>query len=203
MDSAAFDQLYRSGEDPYGVHSRWYEARKRAILLAALPRARYGRAFEPACGIGVLTRELALRCDHVLASDFSARAVAATYEGTRDLPNVDVMQQAVPDQWPQMPGGFDLIVLSELGYFLSARDMAGVAQRCAQSLSPGGTLLACHWKPDFDERRLTTQTVHGMLDALGLHRLASYEDADFRLAVWDRGALSVAQREGIRETPAG
>ncbi|HYP69493.1 MAG TPA: class I SAM-dependent methyltransferase [Variovorax sp.] len=202
MDRAAFDQLYASAADPYGVRNRWYEMRKRAILLAALPRARYGNAFEPACGIGVLTRELALRCDHVLASDFSEYAVAATYEATRNLPNVQVMQQKVPDQWQRPPGGFDLIVLSELGYFLNARDMAEVAHHCAQTLSPDGTLLACHWTPAFDERRLTTQTVHGMLDVLGLRRVAHYDDADFRLAVWERGGLSVAQRDGIRVASA-
>ena len=54
MDRAAFDRLYRGGTDPYGLRTRWYEMRKRAIVLAALPRARYARAFEPACGIGVL-----------------------------------------------------------------------------------------------------------------------------------------------------
>lgn len=198
MDRLAFDQLYLGAADPYGLHTRWYEARKRAIVLAALPGARYARAFEPACGIGVLTRELAKRCDHVLASDFSQHAAAAAREAVRDLPNVEVLQQAVPEQWPPMRGAFDLIVLSELGYFLNARDMAWLAQRCEQSLAPQGTLVACHWTPDFDERRLTTQTVHGMLDALGLRRLAMYEDADFRLAVWSRNSTSVAQQEGIR-----
>ena len=198
MDRAAFEHLYSGADDPYGVRHRWYEARKRAIVLAALPRARYGSAFEPACGIGELTRELALRCDWLLASDFSQRAAEAALEQTRALANVEIACHAVPDQWPLPDGGFDLIVLSELGYFLDARGMAGVAHRCGETLAAGGTLLACHWKPAFDDRRLTTRTVHGMLDALGLVRTACYEDADFQLVIWEREGVSVAQREGIR-----
>ena len=198
MDRSDFDQLYAQAPDPYGVRTRWYEARKRALLLAALPRARYGRAFEPGCGVGELTSELAGRCDTLLATDFSAGAVAAARERTRGFGHVQVAQQDLPDEWPQPEGGFDLIVLSEIGYFLGARDMACVAQLCAQTLASQGTVFACHWTVAFDGRRMSTRTVHGMLDALGLPRTAHYEDADFRLAVWERRAESVAQREGIR-----
>lgn len=201
MDRAAFDDLYAGSADPYGVRSRWYEVRKRALTLAALPRERYRHAFEPACGVGELTCDLAARCDHVLASDFSSRAVAATLQRTQGLPNVEVVQQSIPHEWPRQGGDFDLIVLSELGYFLDERDMAGVARRCAESLCADGTLVACHWTPAFDDRRLATEAVHGMLDALGLPRVASYGDGDFHLVVWERGAISVAQREGIREAP--
>ena len=199
MDRAAFEHMYLGAADPYGLRTRWYEARKRAILLASLPRASYASAFEPGCGIGVLTRALALRCGRVLASDFSAQAVAVAREGLRELSNVEVVQQALPGEWPRSTAGaFDLIVLSELGYFLDAGDMASLAKHCGHSLSRDGTLVACHWLPGFDARRLPTPAVHEMLDAPGLRRVAHYEDADFQLVVWERAAVSVAQREGIR-----
>jgi len=198
LDQAGFERLYRSAADPYGLRSRWYEARKRALVLAALPEARYGRAFEPACGIGELTRELAPRCAQLLASDFSPRAAAAARERTRGLAGVRIEVQSLPEDWPHPPGGFDLIVLSELGYFLDARRMQAVARCCRETLSRDGTLLACHWLPAFEERRLPTTEVHAMLDALGLPRIARYEDADFALAVWRGDPRSVAQREGIR-----
>ncbi|CTP90850.1 hypothetical protein XTPLMG728_2708 [Xanthomonas translucens pv. poae] len=33
-----FGAMYRD-DDPFGYRERWYEARKRALLLASLPRA--------------------------------------------------------------------------------------------------------------------------------------------------------------------
>jgi len=198
VDQAGFERLYRSAADPYGTRTRWYEARKRALVLAALPEARYGRAFEPACGIGELTRELAPRCGQLLASDFSARAVAAARERTRAIPHVRVETQRLPDDWPHPPGGFDLILLAELGYFLAGDRMEALARCCGDTLAADGTLLACHWLPPFGDRTLATEEVHGMLDALGLPCIARYRDADFEIAVWRRSPRSVAQREGIR-----
>jgi LmbE family N-acetylglucosaminyl deacetylase len=68
--AARFAELYADGADPWRAGS-WYERRKRAVVLASLPRERYRRAFEPGCGTGELTRELAARCDAVLASGWS------------------------------------------------------------------------------------------------------------------------------------
>ena len=65
-DRAYFDQLYAGGQDPYGVHARWYEARKRAVLMASLPRRRYRQAYEPGRGAAALTLELAMRCDRTV-----------------------------------------------------------------------------------------------------------------------------------------
>jgi len=64
-----FDGLYGASDDPYALRVRWYEERKRALILATLPRRRYQRAFEPGCGIGEFTVALSTRCDMVLASD--------------------------------------------------------------------------------------------------------------------------------------
>ena len=75
--TAYFDAMYGHSADPYALRTRWYEQRKRAVLMAALPHPRYGRAYEPGCGAAELTVELATRCDHVLASDFSDNAVMA------------------------------------------------------------------------------------------------------------------------------
>lgn len=193
-----FDQLYAQTDDPYGLRTRWYEARKRALLMASLPRARYRHAYEPACGAAELTALLAERCDHLLASDANAAAVAAAQRRVGHLPNVQITHHRLPQDWPAAPGEFDLIVLSEVGYFLSAEAMAAVAQACAQTLAADGTLVACDWRPPFAERRLPTEQVHAMLADLGLHRLVLHDEADFLLQVWTRDARSVAQRGGIR-----
>ena len=62
--------------DPWQVDDSWYERRKRAVLLAALPDAGYPTALEIGCSVGALAQDLAGRCQHVTAVDTSAAAVA-------------------------------------------------------------------------------------------------------------------------------
>lgn len=193
-----FEAMYGASDDPYALRTRWYEERKRSLLLAALPHQRYRRAFEPGCGVGELTAALAARCDEVLASDLSPAAVRIARERCGALPNVCVVQHTLPADWPRGEERFDLIVLSELGYFLEAPAMHALAQCCRQSLDAQGTLLACDWRPDFRERSLSTDEVHAELAGLGLTRLLRHEEDDFLMQVWSRDGRSVAQRDGIR-----
>lgn len=193
-----FSELYGASEDPYQLRTRWYEQRKRAILLGSLPCTRYANAYEPACGAAELSVALATRCDRLLISDFCEGAVQAARRRTAALPQVRVEQHCLPQDWPHRHGPFDLIILSELGYFLESSCWGDVAQACLASLSDEGDLVACDWRPDFAERRQGTDAVHGVLGALGLHALARHEESDFLLQVWSRNPRSVAQREGIR-----
>lgn len=195
---AYFSAMYSASEDPYSVRTRWYEQRKRASLMSALPNPRYRRAYEPGCGVGELTLALAERCDAVLASDFSEQAVEVAKQRTSALPHVQVERHRLPADWPADVAGFDLVVLSEVAYFLDEENVRQVAQCCARSLAADGTLVACDWRPDFHERASSTEVVHAALASLGLQRLVFHEEADFLLQVWCGDGRSVAQREGIR-----
>ena len=193
-----FEAMYRASDDPYALGSRWYEARKRAVLLASLPRRMYRSAYEPGCGAGELTLALAERCEALLSSDRSARAVELVQRKAQAIANVQVEQHALPDDWPTGEGRFDLVVLSEIGYFFEPAAWTTLAQRCEASLAPDATLVACDWRPDFKERVQSTDDVHGALSALGLTRALRHEEDDFLLQVWTRQRPSVAQAEGIR-----
>lgn len=195
--SAYFDALYRASDDPYELRARWYEVRKRALLLAALPQRHYHRIYEPGCGSGELTAELAPRCDQLLASDKSEFAVEIASKRVRGLRNVRVEQQTLPADWPFAAGPFDLIVLSEVGYFLDQQDMNDVAHACRRSLSDDGTLVACDWRAAFSERVQPTDAVHASLAALGFPLVVRHEEEDFLLQVWMANGRSVARREGI------
>ena len=59
LQPAYFDDMYAESPDPWGFRTRWYEERKFALTMAALPRRRYRRVFEPGCSVGMLTRLLA------------------------------------------------------------------------------------------------------------------------------------------------
>lgn len=197
LPAGYFERMYDAATDPWGFQDRWYEARKRALTLAALPQARFRRAFEPGCSIGVLTRDLAGRCDELLATDVSAAAVASARARLADRPHVRVAQQAVPGDWPA--GRFDLIVLSEVGYYLDEAGLAELARLAAASLTPGGTLLACHWRHEVADYPTTGDHVHHVLrGAGGLVPAVDHVEEDLRLEVWTRGETpSPARRERL------
>ena len=125
----SFDALFRESDDPWRFKTRWYEARKRALTMACLPAARYTHGFEPGCANGELSAELAQRCDRLLASDISRRAVELARERLADVAHATVVQAQLPRDWPD--ASFDLIVISELGYFLAASDLDALADGVA------------------------------------------------------------------------
>jgi SAM-dependent methyltransferase len=193
-----FDELYQRSDDPWNLREGWYERRKRALTLALLPRPRYRNAFEPGCANGELTAELATRCDALLAADLHDTAVRLARERVADAPHVRVERLIVPSQWPTDQGPFDLIVISEFAYYLDATDLDMLAARIAASLTPDGTLLACHWRRPFAEALESADTAHNLFDArCGLTRLAHHDDADLLIDVWSRDERSVAQCEGL------
>jgi SAM-dependent methyltransferase len=196
-----FDELYSRRDDPWRLAERWYEKRKRALTLAALPHERYSRALEIGCSIGTLSAELAPRCDSLVAVDVSARAVDLARERLLPHPHVRAEVRNLPDDWPQ--GQFDLIVVSEVGYYFDEAALAALVDRCAASLIPDGVLLACHWRHPVDDYPLDGDRVHDLIRAAaGLTALAQYLDDDVRLEVFARGpGESVAQREGLVSSP--
>lgn len=187
-----FDELYAFSDDPWGLQDRFYERRKRALVGAVLPRMRFRRAFEPGCATGMLTAQLAQRCDEVLACDIADRAVDLTRERVAELPHVRVEKRRIPEQWPS--GEFDLLVLSEVGYY--CRDLLALAEQVRTAMTSDGVVVACHWRHDAPEHPHRAEDVHRALGE-GLCRIASHVETDFLLDVWTRSGDSVARLEGI------
>ena len=191
-----FDALFSDDADPWRTRTRWYERRKRALTMAVLPQERYARACEPGCGAGETTLALSGRCEEVVSSDASAAAVTQARARVAGLAHVTIAQARMPGDWPA--GTFDLIVLSELGYYLAADELARLAQHCRDAMRKVGTLVACHWRHPESDLRLSAHDVHAELHArTGLHRASHYEDDDFLLDVWTTDTRSVATREGF------
>jgi Nodulation protein S (NodS) len=59
VSEASFEAKYRHSPDPWQFAASPYEQRRYAAILRSLSRARYSRAFEPGCSVGVLTAALA------------------------------------------------------------------------------------------------------------------------------------------------
>jgi len=192
-----FADMYAGAEDPWGFRSRWYEQRKRDVTLAALTRPRYRRAFEPGCSIGVLTAALADRCDEVVAADVDEGAVTTARGSLALHGNVRVERLSLPHEWPD--GMFDLVVISEVAYYLGSPELEQLLDRAVSSLAPGGTLLACHWRHPVPDYPATGDEVHGRLVARPeLDQAVSHVEEDYRLDLLTLGSVpSPARREGL------
>lgn len=176
------DALHAAQPDPWHVQTSWYERRKVAILLAALPQERYVRAIEVGCSIGALTQVLAARCDSLVAIDDSPTAVAAARRRLDSEPTVQIQQLRAPHQWPS--GNFDLIVLSEVGYFLSPaqlHQLIGLIEHC---LEPGGTVLLCHWRAQPIGWPMNGDVIHHrIISGLGMPVVVAHDESQFLLDV--------------------
>lgn len=176
--TGVFERLHRADSDPWQLASSDYEQTKRLATLRLLRRRRFRRAFEPGCSVGVFTAELASRCDELIAMDVSATAVAAAAARCAELCNVTVEVGGVPDDWPV--GEFDLIVLSEIGYFLTREALTAVATRIRDNLADDGVVLLCHWRHPVHGWPLDGDEVHDiLLGALDLPIVASERNNEF------------------------
>ncbi|WP_193613748.1 PIG-L family deacetylase [Nocardioides lijunqiniae] len=185
----ALDDLHADGADPWGADSRWYERRKRALLLAALPRDRFERGLEVGASRGALARDLAARCDSLLALEQGVQAASSAREQLADLSRVEVRRASVPDEWPD--ARFDLVVLSEVGYFLSPSALDGLVDRLSGSLTDDGVVVLCHWRHPVEGWVLDGPDVHAVVRAAAARSAlppvaASYVDRDVELLVLAR-----------------
>jgi len=183
LDPDYFTRLYAASDDPWAFRTRWYERRKRELMLASLPRQAYERAFEPACANGEFSAALAERCASLLCQDLNPTALSLARQRLADLAHARVEQGSLPDDWPD--GRFDLIVLSEIGYYLAPAQWLQVIQRATASLTADGGLLACHWLHPIEGCPQQGHQVHALLAThLPLFRVLRHEETDFLLEYW-------------------
>ncbi|PJJ47787.1 class I SAM-dependent DNA methyltransferase [Hymenobacter chitinivorans] len=154
-----FEAVYQANEDPWHFETSPYEREKYAATVAALPRPQYARAFEIGCSLGVLTEQLAPRCGHLLAVDVAAAPLEKARQRCAALSQVEFRQMSLPDEFP-VETSFDLIVLSEVGYYWSGPDLSQVTNLLLAALVPGGQLLLVHWTPPVHDYPLTGDEVH-------------------------------------------
>lgn len=200
LPDAYFDDIYVGTEDPWQLSTRWYEQRKYAITLGLLPRRRYRHGFEPGCSIGTLTAQLAQRCDHLTAVDVVEAALRSADARLREAgcrERVTLIRSSLDVPWP--PGPFDLLVLSEVAYYLQAETLAEVLRRELPRLAPGANIVAAHWRHPVADYPLSGDAAHDVIaQTPGLTSMGRYRDSDVVIDVFDTGdGRSVAAREGV------
>ncbi len=191
--TARFDQMYDDGPDPWSNAGSFYEQRRRALVTAILGSARYRRVLELGCADGFLTAALVERADAVHACDTSPQAVTAA---RLNAPAATVERGDLPEALDHCQGDFDLIVLSEVGYFLTATELLATLRRACELLTPGGELLLCHWQHPTNRVPLDGILVHEQArDFMGTRPRARHQDGDLCIEVWGAGP-TVAALEG-------
>lgn len=183
---AYFEKMYRETADPWQFETSPYETRKYGITVGSLPRKKYRSAFEPGCSVGVLSRLLAQCCQSVLATDIIPLALERAAERLAATPNVRVEYRSIPEDWPAE--SFDLIVLSEIGYYFAEAELKRIVQLSLGSLELGGHLVAVHWR-GFTDYPLTGDRTHEVIDDMEtLRNVAHHLELEFRLDIWERSA---------------
>lgn len=148
INKAYFDNMYALANDPWNFETSVYEQEKYAHTIAALGNRHFERGLEIGCSIGVLTVLLAKHCDTVLGVDLSEQPIAQArehYQGQDEM-RFEVLQ--IPEQFPD--GLYDLIVLSEVGYYLSKEDLMLSKELVLDALTTGGSLCLVHWRPQIE-----------------------------------------------------
>jgi peptidoglycan/xylan/chitin deacetylase (PgdA/CDA1 family)/SAM-dependent methyltransferase len=136
-----FESLFAESDDPWD-YTNLYEQTKYRQTLDLVPD-RVGRAFELGCAEGHFTEQLAPRVGELVGADISQLALDRARTRCAGHDNVEFVRLDVAAD--ALPGGFDLIVCSEVLYYVSDRaELDRVAVKLSRAIRPGGYLIAAH-----------------------------------------------------------
>jgi peptidoglycan/xylan/chitin deacetylase (PgdA/CDA1 family) len=148
-----FESLFARGADPWHYDSA-YEQRKYEQTLSLVPRPPVERALELACAEGHFTTHLAPHVKQLLATDISEIALQRAAQRCQSSTNVEF--QTLDLASDQLPRDFDLIVCSEMLYFVGDLEaLRATAQKIAGALRAGGVFITAHARVVSDESDAT------------------------------------------------
>lgn len=179
---AYFDKVYTENPDPWNLEKSEYEKEKYMKTLDSLPKKRYLKGLEIGCSIGVLTNLLAERCDELLSIDLNEIALASAKARLGDRSNVTLKIGSIPDNLPK--DTFDLVVMSEVGYFLNFGDLMKAKGEIKFRMTNDADLILVHWIHEVADFPLSGDQVNKcFLDDEDLKLIMSYRSPDYRLEV--------------------
>jgi cyclopropane fatty-acyl-phospholipid synthase-like methyltransferase len=185
MSAAEFEDRYQRDPDPWGYTSSDYERHKYRATLAACGEGPFASALELGGSIGVFSSMLAPRCVQLTTIDAAATAVAAARRRLAGCSHVRVVLGSIPAAIPDGP--FDLVVASEILYYLTATELASTLAALESRMVPGARLVAVHWRSPGPERPFSARQVHRLLRAQPwLEPLTRGGTRDYLLDVMER-----------------
>jgi SAM-dependent methyltransferase len=149
IDLAGFDRKFESDADPWRTFSDRDEGRKRAAILHGLGPGPIGRVLELAAGNGSNSVALARRALRLDATEGTASGTDLVARAVGDEMRVRVRRLVLPGRFPGTT--YDVAIVAEVLYYLSAADMAEVARDVAASLRTGARLILAHHRVDYPD----------------------------------------------------
>lgn len=194
MTVSHFEDLYTGDPDPFGLGDRWYERRKMEVVMASLASDRYQYIWDTACGTGHLAALLATRTERLLATDASPAACRLTADRLAGHEHVRVGVHLLPAPPADAPGDqrFDLVVLSEVLYYLDEQDRAAAVRTVTAASDPAvdAEVLAVCWRAHPSDASVSgeqsLQELDLALQATDWLSVVRHEDQDFVLRSWRR-----------------
>ena len=184
LSQAYFDQIYQNDDDPWSFETSEYEKSKYQHTLKSLPAGHYSSGLEIGCSIGVLTEMLIPYLDSLIAIDLSEKALEVAKTRLAGNPNIEFRLAGIPNNFPE--GNFDLIVMSEVGYYLSLGDLKKTVGLIEKQLTKGGTLIIVHWTHYVVDYPLSGDEVHECFSDSELIHLHGDRTKDYRLDVYKK-----------------
>jgi SAM-dependent methyltransferase len=185
LDSEYFKDVYDANEDPWNFETSEYEAAKYAATISALPRKQYENVLEIGCSIGVLTQLLAKKSIYLLATDVSQKALDLAAKRCENLSNTFFKKMSFPKELPEE--SYDLIMISEVAYYLSAADWRFAMNSLYERLLPNGSVVLVHWLPVVHDYPQTGDEVHDSFEKVMQAKMTnvfSTRAETYRIDVW-------------------
>ncbi len=171
------NRLYAHTDDPWNFDHSPYEQAKFIATRNALMRAQYACALEIGCGNGALAAHIAPLCAHYTGIDAVERAVHAA---RGKVPTAQFDVGCYPCPLPDKD--YDLVILSEILYFLTPGAIAQLARVIAER-APRAEVICTTYLGD------TEQALQGA-EALTLFRKAMRPHLDL-VRVVDTGTYRI------------
>lgn len=190
-DHDYFEKLYAHHSDPWDYETSAYEHAKYAATLASLPRSHYRHGLELGCSIGVLTEKLADRVSTLTAVDTSSTALDRARKRLAGRSQVRWIRAHLPaGEWQ---GSYDLVVLSEVLYYLDYQGLLSLARRLGACTAQGADIVAVHWTGATDYPLTAQAAVERFEEAFGqLHVVQRTQSGHYRLDLWRRNGRESA-----------
>ncbi|HEA29186.1 MAG TPA: methyltransferase domain-containing protein [Leeuwenhoekiella sp.] len=188
LDKEYFDTLYQKQEDPWNFEHSTYENDKYNKTLEVLNPA-YKSVLEIGCSVGVLTEKLAARCTKLLAVDISEKPLEIAKKRCKNQPQVTFNVLDVSDDFPKRK--YDLILISEMGYYLTEEKLINLYENCQKHLENQGQLLLVHWTGYVEEYPLSGKEVHRLFKIYNakksiFSKINEITQPEFELVLWEK-----------------
>jgi SAM-dependent methyltransferase len=144
-----FDDKFADDPDPWRTFTARDEARKRNAIVRALGCHIRGRVLEVAAGNGSNSLALARRSLRLDATEGTEKGTQLVASQLGDIARAHATRLILPAPFPR--SRYDAIVVAEILYYLSRRDLMRVARRAAAALPVGGRLVLAHHRVDYPD----------------------------------------------------